>query len=167
MRDSRSHAAMASRYHPERQTFLTPPTPPATPPSAKVSRQFPSITASKGEVKSYIRAVLTTNPQHQPRQSAFWDKTSGGMSTLTSFRSIRSLAIMTPTDTAICKIWFDGTYLRLLLHVGSLRRELRLLGFEEGVASWLDKEMQNRFKGIGLKGQVRYLVFACFGFAEK
>lgn len=74
---------------------------------------------------------------------------------------------MTPIDAATCKIWFDGAYLRLLLHVGSLRRELRLLGFEDGVASWLDREMQNRFKGMELKGQVRFILFASFEIEEE
>ena len=74
---------------------------------------------------------------------------------------------MTPVDAATCKIWFDGAYLRLLLHVGSLRRELRLLGFEDGVASWLDREMQDRFKGMGLKGQVRFILSASFEIAEE
>jgi len=64
---------------------------------------------------------------------------------------------MTPVDVAICNIWFDGAYLRLLLHVGSLRRELRLLGFEESAARWLDGEIAARYKGLGLKGKVSVL----------
>jgi hypothetical protein len=182
MRDSRSHAAMASRYHPERQRFLSPPTPPATPPSSsKMTCPFPSITSTKGEVKSYIRALLATYPpnnQNQRQGHSFdssagkgkgkeREKPAGGLSTLPSFRSIRSLALMTPIHAATCKIWFDGAYLRLLLHVGSLRRELRLLGFEDGVASWLDREMQNRFKGMELKGQVRFILFASFEIEEE
>jgi hypothetical protein len=145
-----------------------------------MTRPFPSITSSKGEVKSYIRALLATYPPNNPNQGQGHSfdssagkgkerekKPAGGLSTLPSFRSIRSLALMTPIDAATCKIWFDGAYLRLLLHVGSLRRELRLLGFEDGVASWLDREMQNRFKGMGLKGQVRSILFASFEIEEE
>jgi hypothetical protein len=160
---------MASRLYPERQTFLTPPTPPSTPPSSGMNRPFPSITASRGEVKSYIRALLATYPPNnliQGHGNSFDSsaislrKPTHGLSTLQSFRSIRSLAMMTPLDAAICKIWFDGAYLRLLLHIGSLRRELRFMGFGEEVAQWLSKEIENRFRGLGLKGKVRR--FLCF-----
>ncbi|KAE9363728.1 hypothetical protein N431DRAFT_117528 [Stipitochalara longipes BDJ] len=167
MHDSRTHAAMASRYQParylERQTFLSPPTPPPTPPSSKMSRPFPSITASKGEVRSYIRALLATYPPNQNRQSTSFDnsaspsqKPAGGLSTLPSFRSIRSLTMMTPVDVAICKIWFDGGYLRLLFHIGSLRRELRLLGFEDAVAEWLSREIGMRSRAPEMKGKGKY-----------
>jgi hypothetical protein len=63
--------------------------------------------------------------------------------------------MMTPTEAAISKIWFDGSHLRVLLHVESLRRELRLLGFEAEVANWLSRELLERFKELGLKGKVR------------
>jgi hypothetical protein len=62
---------------------------------------------------------------------------------------------MTPVEVAICKIWFDGAYLRLLVHVGSLRRELRLLGFEESTAMWLNGEISGAVQRLGVKGKVR------------
>lgn len=73
--------------------------------------------------------------------------------------------VVSPIDAAICKIWFDGTYLRLLMHVGNLRRELRLIGFEEAVAQWLDQEMRQRFNGLGIKVKVSFpsLFFALRG----
>jgi hypothetical protein len=145
--------------------FFTHPTPPQTPPTSKMTRPFPSYAASKGEVKSYIRALLATyKPLPLPGQGhgnsmdspAFSIRRSrGALSTLTSFHSIRSLAMMTPTEAAISKIWFDGSHLRVLLHVESLRRELRLLGFEAEVANWLSRELLERFKELGLKGKVR------------
>jgi hypothetical protein len=161
---------MASHLYPERQTFLHPPTPPPTPPSSKMNCPFPSITASKREVKSYIRALLAIYPNaaNNPTQghgNSFDSsiislrKPTHGLSTLQSFRSIRSLAMITPLDAAICKIWFDGAYLGLLLHIGSLRRELRFMGFEEEVAQWLSREIENRFQGLGLKGKVSSLLF--------
>jgi len=61
---------------------------------------------------------------------------------------------MTPIDAAICKIWFDGGYLRLLLHIASLRRELRLLGFEDALADWLSKEIGMRCRASQMKGKV-------------
>jgi hypothetical protein len=166
---------MASRYQPERhpevQTFLSPPTPPATPPgSSKMGRPFPSNAASKGEVRSYIRALINTYPPNQNHQSTSFDssaspspdKPAGGLSTLPSFRSIRSFATMTPVDAAICKVWFDGGYLRLLLHIGSLRRELRLLGFEDSLAEWLSRELGVRLKAAEMKGKVSFYI-SCFG----
>lgn len=69
--------------------------------------------------------------------------------------------MMSPTEAALSKIWFNGAHLRLLLHIGSLRRELRLLGFEDEVASWLSRELLERFRELGLKGKVR--VFFAFG----
>lgn len=67
--------------------------------------------------------------------------------------------MMSPTDAAISKIWFNGAHLRLLLHIGSLRRELRLLGFEDEVANWLSRELLEKFKELGLKGKVRDFCF--------
>jgi hypothetical protein len=46
-----------------------------------------------------------------------------------------------------------------LLHVESLRRELRLLGFEDEVANWLSRELLERFKELGVKGKVRVSYF--------
>jgi hypothetical protein len=71
---------------------------------------------------------------------------------------------MTPTEKAISKIWFDGAYLRLLVHVGSLRRELRLLGFEDSVALWLDYEICAGFQRLGDRGKVSFsfLSFSLF-----
>ena len=71
---------------------------------------------------------------------------------------------MTPTEKAISKIWFDGAYLRLLVHVGSLRRELRLLGFEDGIALWLDCEICVGFQRLGDRGKVSFsfLSFSLF-----
>jgi hypothetical protein len=158
---------MASERYPERQTFLADPTPPQTPPpsTSKMTKPFPSYAASKGAVKSYIRALLA-NYKPTPGQSQGHGiskdtstfsirKSKGGLSTLASFQSIRSLAMMSPTEAALSKIWFNGAHLRLLLHIGSLRRELRLLGFEDEVASWLSRELLERFKELGLKGKVR------------
>lgn len=71
--------------------------------------------------------------------------------------------MMSPTEAAISKIWFNGTHLRLLLHIGSLRRELRLLGFEDEVANWLSRELLERFKELGLKGKVRVSAFGFKG----
>ena len=71
--------------------------------------------------------------------------------------------MMTPTDAAICKIWFDGGHLRLLLHIASLRRELRLLGFESALAEWLSKEIGMRCRAAQSKGKVRSQFFS-FGF---
>lgn len=34
------------------------------------------------------------------------------------------------------------------------------MGFGEEVAQWLSKEIENRFRGLGLKGKVRR--FLCF-----
>jgi hypothetical protein len=174
---------MASERYPERQTFLTDPTPPQSPPTSasKINRPFPSYAASKGEVKSYVRALLATyqpNPENQTtgqgqgqghgntlKSSTFsLRRPTGGLSTLKSFQSIRSLAMMTPTDAAIYKIWFDGAHLRLLLHIGSLRRELRFLGFEDEVANLLSRELHEKFKELGLKGKVRV---SAFGFKGK
>jgi hypothetical protein len=150
---------MASERYPERPMFFTHPTPPQTPPTSKMTRPFPSYAASKGEVKSYIRALLATykplpgqghgNSMDSPAFSI--RRSRGALSTLTSFHSIRSLAIS--------KIWFDGAHLRVLLHVESLRRELRLLGFEDEVANWLSRELLERFKELGVKGKVRVSYF--------
>jgi hypothetical protein len=158
---------MASERYPERPMFFTHPTPPQTPPTSKMTRPFPSYAASKGEVKSYIRALLATYKPvpgqghgNSMESSNFSIRRSrGALSTLTSFHSIRSLAMMTPTEAAISKIWFDGAHLRVLLHVESLRRELRLLGFEDEVANWLSRELLERFKELGLKGKVRVSYF--------
>jgi hypothetical protein len=62
---------------------------------------------------------------------------------------------MTSVDVAISKIWFDGAYLRLLVHVGSLRRELRLLGFEEKTALWLNSEICGAVQRLSVRAKVR------------
>jgi hypothetical protein len=77
-----------------------------------------------------------------------------------SLPSMRALAFMAPKDSdtfgAIKRVWFDGDNLRVLIRVGTLRRELKLLGFEAQLAHFLAREIEGAFRALGTEQQVRF-----------
>lgn len=65
---------------------------------------------------------------------------------------------MTPTEMALSRIWFDGPGMNILVHVGGLRRELRMLGFENGTAAWLDGQISASVRRLGAKAEVCFVL---------
>jgi len=84
--------------------------------------------------------------------------------------SIRSLTTKVNNDLhqdAIARVWFNGDKLRVLSHVRTLKRELKLLGFEEGFAGWVDRKV----RGVvvverELEGEKRKEQKACLSFSS-
>lgn len=126
-----------------------------------VNPSVPPPNATKTQVKAYIRHLLLSsaimpNPfdEDRPANSQSAIPKSSTLQSIASVMTVKSLWERPEVGSAryyeaiLGRVWFGGSDLRVLIHVGLLKSELGFLGFYGEVLEWLAGEIERGVRGL-------------------